>query len=131
MEWESTFFKFKAHFSLNEVIPRALKEKKLRLQNPMVLPSIFEFILVIQIWGQNTIGGQYLQNVNALIFWFKYLQKVNAMPSDFWWKNYKFCSIDAYFLILFFKGSKVICQRGKTFFFIRNLRALHLLFAGT
>ena len=39
------------------------------------------------------------------------------MPSDFWWKNYKFCSIDAYFLILFFKGSKVICQRGKTFFF--------------
>ena len=30
---------------------------------------------------------QYLQNLNALIFWFKYLQKVNAMPSDFWWKK--------------------------------------------
>ena len=24
----------------------------------MVLPLIFEFILVIQIWGQNTIGGR-------------------------------------------------------------------------
>ena len=34
---------------LNEGIPRALKGKKLRLKNPMVLPSIFEFILVIQI----------------------------------------------------------------------------------
>ena len=98
---------------LNEGIPRALKGKKLRLKIPRVLPSIFKLILVLQIWGQNTIGGQYLQNINALIFWFKYLQKVNAMPSDFWWKNYKFCSIDAYFLILFFKGSKVIYQRGK------------------
>ena len=36
---------------------------------------------------------QYLQNLNALIFWFKYLQKVNAMPSDFWWKK-KFCPFD-------------------------------------
>ena len=43
--------------------------------------------LAFQIWGQNTIGGQYLQNINALIFWFNYLQKVNAMPSDFWWKK--------------------------------------------
>ena len=36
---------------LNEGIPRALKGKKLRLKIPRVLPSIFEFILVIQIWG--------------------------------------------------------------------------------
>ena len=98
---------------LNEGIPRALEGKKLRLKIPRVLPSIFELFLVFQIWGQNTIGGQYMQN----IFWYKYLQKENAMPSDFWWKKTKFCSIDAYFLILFFKGSKVICQRGKTFFF--------------
>ena len=34
---------------LNEGIPRALKGKKLRLKIPRVLPSIFEFILVIQI----------------------------------------------------------------------------------
>ena len=113
---------------LNEGIPRALEGKKLRLKIPRVLPSIFELFLVFQIWGQNTIGGQYMQNIDALIFWYKYLQKVNAMPSDFWWKNYKFCSIDAYFLILFFKGSKVICQRGKTFFFIRNLRAFCIYF---
>ena len=46
-----------------------------------------EFFLVFQIWGKNTIGGQYLQNINALIFWYKYLQKANAMPSDFWWKE--------------------------------------------
>ena len=34
---------------LNEGIPRALKGKKLRLKIPRVLPSIFEFIFVIQI----------------------------------------------------------------------------------
>ena len=34
---------------LNEGILRALKGKKLRLKIPKVLPSIFEFILVIQI----------------------------------------------------------------------------------
>ena len=78
---------------LNEGIER----EKLRLKNPRVLPSIFELFLVFQIWGQNTIGGQYLQNINALIFWYKYLQKVKAMPSDFWWKKNKFCSIDEYF----------------------------------
>ena len=30
---------------------------------------------------------------DALIFWYKYLQKVNAMPSDFWWKKH-FCLFD-------------------------------------
>ena len=50
------------------------------------------------------------------------------MPSDFWWKNYKFCSIDAYFLILFFKGSKVICQRGKTFFFHQKSEGIAFTF---
>ena len=52
---------------LNEGIER----EKLRLKNPRVLPSIFELFLVFQIWGQNTIGGQYLQNMNDLIFWFQ------------------------------------------------------------
>ena len=36
--------------------------------------------------SRNRFCRQYLQNLNALIFWFNYLQKVNAMPSDFWWK---------------------------------------------
>ena len=36
---------------LSEGIPRALKGKKLRLKIPRVLALIFEFILVIQIWG--------------------------------------------------------------------------------
>ena len=36
---------------------------------------------------------QYLQNFNALIFWFHYLQKVNAMPSDFWLKKKSFASL--------------------------------------
>ena len=80
LEWGSSLL-------LNEGIPRALKGKKLRLKIPRLLPSIFELFLVFQIWGQNTIGGQYMQNIDALIFWYKYLQKVNAMPSDFWWKK--------------------------------------------
>ena len=37
--------------------------------------------------SRNRFCRQYLQNLNALIFWFNYLQKVNAMPSDFWWKK--------------------------------------------
>ena len=78
---------FKDTLLLNEGIPKALKGKKLRLKISRVLPSIFELFLVFQIWGQNTIGGQYMQNIDALIFWYKYLQKVNAMPSDFWWKK--------------------------------------------
>ena len=91
--------------------------KKLRLKIPRVLPSIFELFLVFQIWGQNTIGGQYLQNINALIFWYKYLQKVNAMPSDFWWKKTnKFCSIDEYFLIRFQKDQKLFVKEAKNFF---------------
>ena len=60
---------------------------------------------------------QYLQNLNALIFWFKYLQKVNAMPSDFWWKKYKFCSIDEYFLICFLKDKKLFVKEAKLLFF--------------
>ena len=120
---------WEAALLLNEGIPRALKGKKLRLKIPRVLPSIFELFLVFQIWGQNTIGGQYMQNIDALIFWYKYLQKVNAMPSDFWWKKKnKFCSIDEYFFNPFFKGSKVICQRGKTFFFHRKSEGIAFTF---
>ena len=40
-------------------------------------------------------------------------------------KNYKFCSIDAYFLIL---KSKVICQRGKTFFFHQKSEGIAFTF---
>ena len=79
---------------LNEGIPRALKGKKLRLKIPRVLPSIFELFLVFQIWGQNTIGGQYLQNINALKFWFKYLQKVNAKCPQISDEKKKFCLFD-------------------------------------
>ena len=60
---------------------------------------------------------QYLQNLNALIFWFKYLQKVNVMPSDFWWKKKQVLPHWWIFFDPFFKGSKDICQRGKTLFF--------------
>ena len=52
--------------------------------------------------------------------------KCNALR--FLMKNYKFCSIDAYFLILFFKGSKVICQRGKTFFFHQKSEGIAFTF---
>ena len=38
--------------------------------------------------SRNRFCRQYLQNLNALIFWFNYLQKVNAMPLDFWWKKF-------------------------------------------
>ena len=71
---------------------------------------------------------QYLQNLNALIFWFKYLQKVNAMPSDFWWKK-NFASLTNNFWS-FKNGIKNFHQQN-LYFFIRNLRALHLFFAGT
>ena len=39
---------------LNEGIPRALKGKKLRLKNPMLLHSSFDEM-------NNTIGGQFLE----------------------------------------------------------------------
>ena len=55
--------------------------------------------------------------------------KCNALR--FLMKKNKFCSIDEYFFNPFFKGSKVICKRGKTFFFHRKSEVLHLLFAGT
>ena len=116
---------------LNEGIPRALKGKKLRLKIPRVLPLIFELFLVFQIWGQNTIGGQYLQNINALIFWFKYLQKVNAMPSDFWWKKKQVLLHWWIFFNLFLKDQKLFVKEAKNFFHQKSGGILHLLFAGT
>ena len=71
-----------------------------------------EFFLVFQIWGQNIIGGQFLGHYhpravypqilqaipaegNALIFWFFYMQKINAKcPQIFDEKKDKFCSFD-------------------------------------
>ena len=69
--------------------------------------------------------------IDALIFWYKYLQKVNAMPSDFWWKKQtSFAPLMNIFLIRFLKDQKLFVKEAKLFFFIRNLRALHLVFAG-
>ena len=51
---------------LNEGIPRALKGKKLCLKIPRVLPLFFELFLVFQIWGQNTIGGQFLEHFHLI-----------------------------------------------------------------
>ena len=78
--------------------------------------------------SRNRFCRQYLQNLNALIFWFNYLQKVNAMPSDFWWKIF-FASLTNSFWS-FKKRIKNFHQQN-LYFFIRNLRALHLFFAGT
>ena len=50
-----------------------IEREKTSSQKSHALPSIFEFFLVFQIGGQNTIGGQYLQNINDPIFWFQYL----------------------------------------------------------
>ena len=70
------------------------------------------FILVFQIWGQIIIGGQFLGHYhpravypqilqaipaegNALIFWFFYMQKINAKcPQISDEKKDKFCSFD-------------------------------------
>ena len=73
-----------------------------------------------------------MQNLNALIFWFKYLQKLNAMPSDFWWKKKVLPPWQITF-DPFKKKDQKICINGAKLvcFFIRNLRALHSLFAGT
>ena len=93
-----------------------IEREKTSSQKFNVIALDFWVLLVFQIWGQNTIGGQYLQNVNALIFWFKYLQKVNAKCPQISDEKDKFFYIDKYFFFSFFKGSKVISQRDKTLF---------------
>ena len=100
-----------------------------------------EFFLVFQIWGQNTIGGQFLEHCHLiwncpwflkrfLIFqiWGYYLQKVNAKCPQISDEKDKFFSIDDFFSLFFFKGSKAISQREKTFFFIKKLRASCIYF---
>ena len=82
--------------------------------------------------SRNRFCRQYLQNLNALIFWFNYLQKVNAMPSDFWWKKIFFASLTNIFWSFKKRIKKYSSMEQNLFvFFIRNLRALHSLFAGT
>ena len=81
--------------------------------------------------SRNRFCRQYLQNINALIFWFKYLQKINAMPSDFWWKKKVLPLWQITFDPLKKRIKKYSSMEQNLFFFIRNLRALHLLFAGT
>jgi len=50
------------------------------------------------------------------------------MPSDFWWNIQVFFPLINIFFSFFKKGSKVISQRGKTLFFIRNLRVFWIYF---
>ena len=86
-----------------------------------------KLLLVFQIWGQNTIGGQFLEHCHLiwncpwflkrfLIFqiWGYYLQKVNAKCPQISDEKDKFFSIDKDFFSLFF--------------FIRNLRAFCIYF---
>ena len=82
--------------------------------------------------SRNRFCRQYLQSLNTLILWFKYLQKVNAMPSDFRWKKKVLPLWQTTFDPLK-NGLKKYSsmEQNLFFFFIRNLRALHLLFAGT
>ena len=78
--------------------------------------------------SRNKFCRQYLQNLNALIFWFNYLQKVNAIPSDFWWKKNQFCSIDEYFLIHFLKDQKLFVKEAKKFFFHQKSEGIAFIF---
>ena len=93
---------------LNEGIPRALKRKKTSSQKFTVISLDFwrdKLFLVFQIWGQNTIGGQFLGHCHLiwncpwflkrfLIFqiWGYILAAKSKckMPSDFWWKRQVF-----------------------------------------
>ena len=77
--------------------------------------------------SRNRFCRQYLQNLDTVIFWFNYLQKVNAMPSDFWLKKkvlplwqITFDSLKKY-KKLFINGAKLV-------FFIRNLRVFCIYF---
>ena len=100
-----------------------------------------KLLLVFQIWGQNTIGGQFLEYCHLiwncpwflkrfLIFqiWGYYLQKVNAKCPQISDEKDKFFSIDKYFFSLFLKDQKLFLKETKLFFFIRNLRAFCIYF---
>ena len=80
--------------------------------------------------SRNWFCRQYLQNFNDLIFWFNHLQKVNAMPSDFWWKKKKVLPLWQITFDPLKNGLKIFISK-TCIFFIRNLRAKHLFFAGT
>ena len=53
--------------------------------------------------------------IPALIFWFKYLQKVNTKCPQISDEKNKFCSIDEHFLIFFLKDQKLFVK-GQNFF---------------
>ena len=107
-----------------------------------------DFFLVFQIWVQNTIGGQFLEHCHLIWncpwflkrWWLLFnLSNLRALPAKskcknalrFLMKKTSFAPLINNFLY-FFKESKVICQRGKTFFFNQKSEGiLHLLFAGT
>ena len=103
-----------------------------------------KLLLVFQIWGQNTIGGQFLEYCHLiwncpwflkrfLIFqiWGYYLQKVNAKCPQISDEKDKFFSIDKYFFSLFLKNQTLFLKETKLFFFHQKSEGiLHLLFAG-
>ena len=70
-----------------------------------------------------------MQNIDALIFWYKYLQKVNAMPSDFWWKKTpSFAPLMNIFLIRFLKDQKLFVKEAKLFFFHQKSEGIAFTF---
>ena len=93
-----------------------------------------EFFLVFQIWGQNIIGGQFLGHYhpravypqilqaipaegNALIFWFFYMQKINAKcPQISDEKKTSFAPLINNFLIIILKNQKLFVKEAKLFF---------------
>ena len=82
--------------------------------------------------SRNRFSRQYLQNLNALIFWFKYLQKVNAKWPQISDEKKSFASLTNDFWSIKKLIKKYLSmEQNLCFFFIRNLRAFHLLFAGT
>ena len=89
-----------------------------------------KLFLVFQIWGQNTIGGQFLEHCHLiwncpwflkrfLIFqiWGYYLQKVIGKCPQISDEKDKFFFPLINIFFYFFKGSKVISQRDKKIFF--------------
>ena len=80
--------------------------------------------------SRNRFCRQYLQNLNALIFWFKYLQKVNAKCPQISDGKDNFFLHWSIFFSLFLKDQKLFLRDKTLFFHQKSEGILHLLFAG-
>ena len=81
--------------------------------------------------SRNRFCRQYLQNLNALIFWFKYLQKVNAKCPQISDEKKSFAPLTNNFWSFKKREKKNVYQWKKTCFFHQKSEGiLHLLFAG-